>query len=216
MQKPLVIDNGVVDIHAYDQHPTSYTDDILGNALNEQHPGFRNVDGLQIDIKRFRDVQVGDTLYSINVDKLIEYKVLDIKREEVEVIRYYGPHDNKRYGKRMIVTYTYKAVKGGKVMQFSLFDEIINKNFWTGFDRWVFGLSPNDDNQLFPNTLETGTCNKVFSCKEGARFYLQRLYENRMYTVRELKQKMDIELGYANEYLPVLEKLGWTPKNKEV
>ena len=213
MQKPLQIKDGCVNLDTYDQKPTCYTDDILCKALHEQHPGFWSAEGLTIDIKRFKDVHVGDTLYSVNVDKLIEYKVLDITKQQVNVKLYEeGRYYNREYGMKTLVTYTYKSVKGGKTMQFHLFEEEECPKNYTGFDRWTFGYDPKVDEQLFPNTLETGTINKVFSCKEGARFYLQELYESRMRTANEFREKMDLELAYANEYVPVLEKLGWKPK----
>ena len=213
MQKPLQIKNECVSLDTYDQKPTCYTDDILYKTLHEQHPDVLSAEGLTIDIKRFKDVQVGDTLYSVNVDKLIEYKVLDITKQQVNVKLYEESYDyNRMYGMKTIVTYTYKSLKGGKTMQFHLFEEEACAKNYTGFDRWSFGYDPKVGEQLFPNTLETGTINKIFSCKEGARFYLQELYESRMLNANEFRKKMNLELAYANEYVPVLEKLGWKPK----
>ena len=71
MQKPLQIKDGCVNLDTYDQKPTCYTDDILYKVLHEQHTDVLSAEGLTIDIKRFKDVRVGDTLYSVNVDNLL-------------------------------------------------------------------------------------------------------------------------------------------------
>lgn len=207
----LTVNTGTkADIGPYKQEPSHYTECALGMKLRNEFPQ-TTWPFPKVGIKRFKDVQVGDHLYSVSVGKIIEYIVTDISEENVEVVDSgkWGQYKASHVCNRVMVTYTYKSIKGGKTNTLSLFKEQ-ERDTWNGFDRTRDGRpSKIEDRQMYPNIIECATDKKIFSSQEACMWYLHNLYEERIFKVEQMMEKVSEELKYANEYTPTLESWGW-------
>ena len=209
-----------------EQKPAVYSENALSGLYKLY--GLTYKDGRKINTTRFKDLNVGDKLYSTDNKKLIEYTIVDITEEQVhfyyksDYIRYRG--NEPEYGIYTIVRYTYKNSQGRK-NSFEMFKDELRNDRWDGLAPEYRGFPSLDDiarmkkegwdHMLYPNDCEVATNKKIFASKEAVLGYLYDLRNDRMYDVRELQKEIDLKLSYANEYVPLMRELGWKGNERE-